>query len=94
MNKNFNTMDLLSHLKDLGAELWTEDGKLRINAPKGVLTESILEKLAERKTEILQFLTDASSSKSPDLTPILPLPRDTSLCASFSQERLMVFIAV
>jgi amino acid adenylation domain-containing protein len=88
VNKNFNTMELLSHLKGLGVELWTESGKLRIDAPKGVLTAPLLEKLAERKTEILQFLSDATSSKSHDLMPILPLPRDAALCASFSQERL------
>ena len=80
------TVELLAQMKALGIELSAEGDKLRIDAPKGVLSPSIRELLSEHKTDILQFL---HTSKHTGACPLIPAaPRDGHLPASFSQERL------
>lgn len=46
----------LAALAQQGAQLWVEDGKLRIRAPKGVITPAAREMLATQKDEILELL--------------------------------------
>ncbi|MEO0853436.1 MAG: hypothetical protein AAFY15_08040, partial [Cyanobacteria bacterium J06648_11] len=48
--------DLVSTLSDRGVQLWADRDKLKVNAPKGVLTSQLLQELATRKTEVLSFL--------------------------------------
>ena len=80
------TVELLAQMKALGIELSAEGDKLRIDAPKGVLSPSIRELLTGHKTDILQFL---HTSKHTGACPLIPAaPRDGHLPASFSQERL------
>ena len=68
------TVELLAQMKALGIELSAEGDKLRVDAPKGVLSPSIRELLSGRKAEILQFLHD---SKHTGACPLIPAaPRD------------------
>ena len=77
---------LLTHLRELGARLWVEDGQLRLSAPKGVLTPEMRTLLAEYKADLLNLLhTAQSASVSP---PIQRVPRDQPLPLSFAQQRL------
>ena len=81
--------EFLFNISELGIKLRVEHGGLRCNAPKSVLTDLLREQIAERKTEIIEFLRradfDSSSNKS---EVILPVPRDTDLPLSFAQQRL------
>ncbi len=48
--------ELLTNLNQQGVELWVDDDKLKINSPKGVLTQQLKSDIAARKSEILAFL--------------------------------------
>ena len=50
--------EFVSHLRNLDVRLSAEGQRLRLNAPKGVLTDSLRAQIAERKQELLQFLSD------------------------------------
>ena len=51
-----NASELLTDLTRQGVQLWAKHNKLRIHAPKGVLTPEQRTVLAAYKTEILAFL--------------------------------------
>lgn len=53
--------DHLDPLVQLGIELWTEGGKLRFRAPKGVLTPDLRARLAEHKDELLAAVRERDS---------------------------------
>ena len=82
-----NTVELLGQLRARDVRISLEDGKLRVNAPKGVLTPELQEQLRARKDDILALLQSAAEPAAgrPDLRAI---PRDGALRASFAQERL------
>ncbi|MBV8884387.1 MAG: hypothetical protein JO235_10385 [Chroococcidiopsidaceae cyanobacterium CP_BM_RX_35] len=61
-----NVSELLENLNQQGVQLWTDNDKLKINSPKGVLTPTLRTELAERKTEILAFLQSNNSTGSDD----------------------------
>jgi len=91
------TSEFLGGLRSRGVQLWTEDGELRVKAPKGVLTAELRDELLARKAEILSVLAStaaprtASSAAGSGLTladPIPPAPRDADLPLSFMQQRL------
>jgi amino acid adenylation domain-containing protein len=88
MSNFSNTLELLSHLKELGVELSMVNEKLCIDAPKGVITPSLHEELARRKEEIIQFFTDSASSSGSESMPLSSVSRDEKLPISFSQQRL------
>jgi amino acid adenylation domain-containing protein len=48
--------ELLGALDRLDVRVALEGDRLRVNAPKGVLTDTLRTQLAERKTEIIEFL--------------------------------------
>ena len=50
--------EFVSDLRKLDVRLSVEGQRLRVNAPKGVLTDSLRAQIAERKQELLQFLSD------------------------------------
>ena len=87
------TPELLSYLRGLGVELWSEGQRLRLNAPAGVLTPMLREQVSARKAEILSFIERAArtpvvKAPPPPLTPLPPGSRDTPLPLSFAQQRL------
>ena len=72
----------------MDVRLSAEGERLRINAPKGVLTAGLRDQIAERKAEILKFLRNTSSSA---LFIPPPVSRNSARAAaplSFAQERL------
>ena len=50
--------EFVSHLRNLDVRLSAEGQRLRLNAPKGVLTDSLRTQIAARKQELLEFLRD------------------------------------
>ncbi len=80
--------DFLSELGNLDIKLWVsnEDGRLRCNAPQGVLTADIRVQLAERKAEIITFLQQGNIHSS--IESISLVARDADLPLSFAQARL------
>lgn len=61
--------EFLFNLSELGIKIWVDNDRLRCNAPKEILTDSLREQLAERKAEILAFLNKFSeNSQIPDQT--------------------------
>jgi hypothetical protein len=62
------TIEFLTDLKKSGANVTVRDGKLRCEAPKGVLTDELKQRLANRKDEIIRLLqaeTTASYREGP-----------------------------
>jgi hypothetical protein len=56
---NTQTLEISNLINDLdqkGVKISTEDGKLRIHAPKGLLTPEVRQLLSNQKAEIIQFL--------------------------------------
>ena len=59
--------DLVADLRGRGVRLAVAGGCLRVEAPKGALTQDLREELAQRKGEILEML------RAPAETKLLPL---------------------
>jgi len=78
-----NLSDFLLQLSGLGVKMWTEQGQLKLRAPKGVLTPALQETLAARKPEILAYL-----ARGTEAIAIQPVDRERPLAVSFMQERL------
>ncbi len=82
---------LIAYLEGLDVQLKEEGGRLKINAPKGVLTPTLKEALKARKGEILQRLQQVAPVPSVPSVPsvqLLPVPRNGPLPLSFAQTRL------
>ena len=80
--------ELIAQLRALDVHLRVEEGRLRVNAPKGRLTPELEAALLERKQELVLLLTApdfARRSAGPS-----PVPRSGTLPLSFLQERLWV----
>ncbi|MEO0887621.1 MAG: hypothetical protein AAFY54_17080, partial [Cyanobacteria bacterium J06648_10] len=57
-----NVPELLTTLNSQGVRLWADQGKLRVNAPKGSLTPQLKSDIAVNKMEILQHLCSAKET--------------------------------
>ncbi len=76
---------LLDELRRRGVRLEAAGDRLRVNAPKGVVTERLRQRLAAHKEEILLLLGAPGPGAEPRLERV---PRDRPLPLSFAQERL------
>jgi amino acid adenylation domain-containing protein len=83
-----NALEFLSYLRSLEIKISTDGDRLRLSAPKGVLTPTLREQLAERKAEILTFLHNANLATDSMLSAIQPVPRDGNLPLSSAQQRV------
>jgi TubC N-terminal docking domain len=83
-----STFELLCQLKSLSINLETDGDRLRCHAPEGVLTPTLRQEIAGRKTEIIFLLQEAKQLKSFEQLSIQPVPRDGKLPLSFAQQRL------
>jgi len=86
MNKSIQ--EFLSYLNELDVRLWSDDGRLRCNAPQDALTPTLRAELAERKAEILDFLKQANFATSSTDQLIRAVPRNGNLPLSFAQQGL------
>jgi amino acid adenylation domain-containing protein len=80
--------ELVSHLKSLDVRLKAEGSRLRINAPKGVLSDSLRAQLVERKQELLEFLRINEPQDTFVPPPIERRAVEGPTSLSFAQERL------
>ena len=78
----------VSDLRKLDVRLSIKGQRLRLNAPKGVLTDSLRAQIAEHKQELLQFLSDYEQSTTFIPPPILRRTSSDPAPLSFAQERL------
>ena len=78
----------LADLSERDIKLWVDGDELRCNAPKGMLTATLIKQLQERKAEILSFLRRAEQDS--DRPPIQPRPKELAgeIPLSFAQQRL------
>ncbi len=86
-----NTDDFITYLGDLDVKLYVEDGKLRCDAPKGILTPSIQEELSQRKMELMAFLEKATEVNLEETSAIQPNTWVGNRPLSFSQHRIWLF---
>ena len=82
--------EFLSELANQDVKLWVEDGRLRCNAPEGILTSDIRTQLSENKQEIIAFLQQANLELDDKLPPLKPVERNNLPPLSFAQQRLWV----
>ena len=54
-----STAEFLSQLRERDVRLWVEDGRLKVDAPPGVVDAELREQLAARKPELLAVLDGA-----------------------------------
>jgi amino acid adenylation domain-containing protein len=81
--------ELIAKLRRSGVEVRAENGELRLNAPKGILTSDIRALLLQHKAEILAILEQESAEREAAEIPVLgPRDRNAQLLQSFAQQRL------
>jgi amino acid adenylation domain-containing protein len=80
--------ELLTYLRTHDVQVWVEGDRLRLNAPRGVLTPELQAELARHKEELIELLRTADAATRVALPPIQPAPRTGPLPLSFSQQRL------
>jgi non-ribosomal peptide synthase protein (TIGR01720 family) len=66
------TAEFLSHIRDLGINLWLDGDELRYSAPKGALTQKLRTELIAHKAEILAFLHETQMVASPESDEAIP----------------------
>ncbi|MCC6167284.1 MAG: amino acid adenylation domain-containing protein, partial [Caldilineaceae bacterium] len=79
--------ELFAYLHSLDVQLWAEGDRLRVSAPKGVLTPELSAELSSRKGAILAALRAAQVTENA-AAPIPPISRDQALPLSFAQQRI------
>jgi amino acid adenylation domain-containing protein len=80
--------DFLVELKSLGARLYSEDDRIKLDIEPGVLTSEISDKIKYYRKEILSLLQE-SNNKS-DFVEIEKLPSQESYALSDGQRRLWI----
>ena len=53
-----NAKTLIKKLESNDVKIWIEDYKVKWNAPKGVITDTVLVQMKEKKTELVMILRD------------------------------------
>lgn len=68
------TAEFLSTLRERGVRVWVEEGRLKADAPTGILDDALRGQLAARKQELLELFspTRAASSRPRSLVPLKP----------------------
>jgi amino acid adenylation domain-containing protein len=78
----------LAQLRELNVQLVADSGRLRVSAPKGVLTPEVQAELKLRKEGILAFLQASQGQVAHLAPPLRPVQRNQDLPLSFAQQRL------
>ena len=79
---------LLSRLRSLDVKVWGADGRLKYEAPPGVVTPALHAELAAHKDELLAFLGHRETSAARPEAPIRRTPRGAAPPLSFAQQRM------
>ncbi|MBL4606564.1 MAG: amino acid adenylation domain-containing protein, partial [Pseudomonadales bacterium] len=82
-----SVIELLAQLQAHDIQLYLDNEKLKVNAPKGVVMQDWIETIKAHKPEIISFLKQANASTD-GADNILPIDRQSALPLSFSQQRL------
>ncbi|MCP4277204.1 MAG: amino acid adenylation domain-containing protein [Gammaproteobacteria bacterium] len=80
--------ELIAKISDLGGRLYLDNDELRLQAPKGSLSDELRAELKIQKQDIIAFLLAAQASVAKQGSAITSADRDQPLPASFSQQRL------
>lgn len=78
---------LIGWLRSVGVGIAASEGRLRVTAERGAVTEKIKQEIAAQKTALLELLAEEAAGRTAD--PIA-LPRDGVLPLSLFQQRLWV----
>ena len=78
---------VIAEIERLGIRLWLDDGQLRYQAPKNVLTAALRNQLVAQKPAIIAFLAQARQSVIPTIQPVVRAV-GTRIPLSFAQQRL------
>lgn len=81
-----STLDLINRLKTEGIALRVEDGKLKVKAEKGALTDALKTEIGANKQAIIDLL--GSAREDDDRPQLKRASREGDLPASFAQQRL------
>ena len=82
--------ELCARLESLGIFLAAEGGRLRVNAPRGSLTEELKTAIAGLRDELLEMLERRASASAGSVEPIEPIQRGAMLPLSRFQERMWI----
>lgn len=70
-----DTGQLLSTLGARDIRLWVEDGRLKVSAPQGALSDELKSELASRKADLLAYLEKAAA-KAREPSTVVPIKAD------------------
>ncbi len=83
--------ELMARLESLGIELHSEQGRLRVSAPRGSMTHELKEAIAARKDGLLEALARRATHRATDRSrALVRLDRRGPLPVSVFQERLWI----
>ena len=87
----FQTMNLsefLVYLSSQDIQVNLDQGRLKINAPAGMMTDELKAELVRRKPELIEFLQSIQKSGHSLFSPIKHISNSNTAPVSFSQQRL------
>src|SRR5690606_14515365 len=84
-NRAVTTAGLLDELRRLDVRVRVDGGKVRVSAPRGVLSPELQAAIARHKAELLALAEETAGALD---APIERVPRDTELPLSFAQQRV------
>jgi amino acid adenylation domain-containing protein len=79
---------LVEHLRSAGVRLRADGDQLRYEAPAGILSADLIDRMRAHKPELIEFLRSVVEKTDPTLPTIAPVPRGTPLPLSSAQRRL------
>ncbi|WP_143178090.1 non-ribosomal peptide synthetase [Cystobacter ferrugineus] len=79
--------ELLAHAAGLGVRLWVENGRLRFQAPAGVMNPELQSRLAASRAELISLLGQLQGPTTAG-APMERVAREGPLALSFAQQRL------
>ena len=80
-----SALDLIARLRHSGIRLSVQDGKIRLKAEKGSLSEELKQEIAAHKQDIIALLSGGDTETHPALTKA---DRSKPLPLSYAQQRL------
>jgi amino acid adenylation domain-containing protein len=78
-----SALELMAKLRAAGIRLSVQEGKIRLKAGKGVLSDELKQEIAAYKQEIIALLDGGATS-----SPLQPVERTAEIPLSYAQERL------